>query len=422
MHLSRAVLGRVLVSDIGVRVQPGEVLAVVGPSGAVKSSFLRLLNRLDEPTGGAVCLNGQDYRDLAPRELRRRVGMVRQVAYLFPGTVAETVAFGPRQNGERLSSEQISALLKRVGLPGYQMRDVSKLSGGEAQRVSLARALANAPEALLLDEPASALDEVSARGIEELVRSIIRERRMTCVIVTHNTAQARRISDRTMILEGGKLVRLVPRRRCYVIAELLNNLNSDIVMGMAQAAGAMVLCAAVVLPCRRFAVHVERETAISVMRGLVLMMFVGMVLAVLLHGNLLVGMLILLAMTFAAAITASRRAQDVKGSLLLSFYAIAAGSGVAIAGMLATGTLTSDIAVLVPVGSMIIANAMNACAQSVERFRADVTARVGQIESGLALGADPSATVAPYVQSAVYASLLPRLDMLSRSAWSGYQA
>jgi UDP-glucose/iron transport system permease protein len=197
-----------------------------------------------------------------------------------------------------------------------------------------------------------------------------------------------------------------------VISELQNNLNSDIIMGMAQAAGAIALCAVVVLMCRRFAVHVEREAAISMARGLVQMVFVGMVLAALLHGTLLVGVLILLAMTFAAAVTAARRAQGIKGSLLLSFYAIAAGSGVVIAGMLVTGTLTPDIAVLVPVGSMIIANAMNACAQAVERFRADVTAHVGQIEAGLALGADPGMTVAPYVQSAVYASLLPRLDML----------
>ena len=197
-----------------------------------------------------------------------------------------------------------------------------------------------------------------------------------------------------------------------MIAELLSTLHSDIAMGMAQAAGAVALCAAVVLLCRRFAVHVERETAISLGRGIVQMVFVGMVLAVLLHGNLLVGVLILLGMTFAAAVTTSRRARDIKGSLLLSFYAIAAGSGVVIAGMLATGTLTADIAVLVPVGSMIIANAMNACAQSVERFKSEVAAHAGQIEAGLALGADPGVAVAPYVQSAVYGSLLPRLDML----------
>ena len=211
-HLSRSVVGRGLVGDISVHMQPGEVLAVVGPSGAGKSSFLRLLNRLDEPTGGTVCLNGQDYRELAPRELRRRVGMVMQVAYLFPGTVAANLAFGPAQHAERFSSEQIAALLERVGLPGYQMRDVSNLSGGEAQRVSLARTLANAPEALLLDEPTSALDDVSARSIEELLLSIIHERRMTCVIITHNTAQARRIADRTMILEGGKLITIGPTK------------------------------------------------------------------------------------------------------------------------------------------------------------------------------------------------------------------
>jgi putative ABC transport system permease protein len=195
-------------------------------------------------------------------------------------------------------------------------------------------------------------------------------------------------------------------------ADFMQRLGSDISMGLLEAAGAIALCLAIVLICRWFAVHVERETVISLVRGLLQMVFVGMVLAVLLHGNALVAMLILLAMTFAAAVTASRRAQGIKDALLLCFYAIAAGAGSVIAGMLATKTLKPDIAILVPVGSMIIANAMNACAQAIERFRADVTAHVGQIEAGLALGAEPAVTVAPYVQSAVYASLLPRLDML----------
>jgi putative ABC transport system ATP-binding protein len=91
-------------------------------------------------------------------------------------------------------------------LSGYQERNARNLSGGEAQRVSIARALANAPEILLLDEPTSALDEDSARGVEDLVLDIIRERRMTCVIVTHNNAQALRIAHRTMIIQDGKLV------------------------------------------------------------------------------------------------------------------------------------------------------------------------------------------------------------------------
>jgi putative ABC transport system ATP-binding protein len=132
--------------------------------------------------------------------------MVMQAAYLFPGTVAKNVAYGPLQRGQRLLAEQIDVLLQRVDLLGYRERDASNLSGGEAQRVSIARTLANAPEILLPDEPTSALDEDSARGVEDLVLDIIRERRMTCVIVTHNNAQARRIADRTMIIRSGKLV------------------------------------------------------------------------------------------------------------------------------------------------------------------------------------------------------------------------
>jgi hypothetical protein len=137
-----------------------------------------------------------------------------------------------------------------------------------------------------------------------------------------------------------------------MIAELLNSISSDVVMGIAQAAVAIAICLAVVVLCRRFAVLVERETITSLARGLVQMVAVGVVLAVLLHGSLLIGALILLAMTFAAAATASRRASKVRGALLLSFHAIAAGAGVVIAAMLATRTLTANVVVLVPVGSM----------------------------------------------------------------------
>jgi putative ABC transport system ATP-binding protein len=120
--------------------------------------------------------------------------------------VSRNIAFGPLQHNEIISPERISALLDRIGLAGYEDHDISTLSGGEAQRVSLARTLANTPEVLLLDEPTSALDQVSARGIEELVLSIVRERQMACVIVTHDMQQATRIADRTMYLEAGRLV------------------------------------------------------------------------------------------------------------------------------------------------------------------------------------------------------------------------
>ncbi|HUN40448.1 MAG TPA: phosphate ABC transporter ATP-binding protein [Acetobacteraceae bacterium] len=209
-HLSRAAAGKVLLDSVSVSIEPGEILAVVGPSGAGKSTFLRLLNRLDEPTSGSVLLNGEDYRAIPPRVLRTRVGMVMQMPYLFPGAVAANVAFGPAQRGESLDAEHIAGLLERVGLPGYQDRDVRNLSGGEAQRVSIARTLANAPDALLLDEPTSALDEASMHGIEELLLGIVQERQMTTVIVTHNRAQAARIAGRTMVLQAGRLIAIGP--------------------------------------------------------------------------------------------------------------------------------------------------------------------------------------------------------------------
>lgn len=195
-----------------------------------------------------------------------------------------------------------------------------------------------------------------------------------------------------------------------MLAELQSSISNDVLMGLAQAAGAIALCAAVVAVCGWQSVHVEREAAVSMVRGLVQMVLVGAALALLLSGSLLVGSLILLMMTIAAALTAARRLKGMTGALPLCFWSIGAGAGTIIAAMLATRSLRPDISILVPVGSMIIANAMNACAQAIER--AEILAHVGQIEAGLSLGAEPSITVAPYLQSAVYASLLPRLDMM----------
>lgn len=206
-HLSRVAGDQHLVNNISIQVQKGDIVAVVGPSGAGKSSFLRLLNRLDEPTDGTVFLEGIDYRTIPPQELRRRVGMVMQLPHLFPGTVADNIRFGPRQRGEELPLERIEWLLGRVGLAGYARRGVSNLSGGEAQRVSLARTLANSPEVLLLDEPTSALDEATQREVEDLINSIIHEQGLTCLIVTHDIHQTMRMATHAALLETGRLVR-----------------------------------------------------------------------------------------------------------------------------------------------------------------------------------------------------------------------
>ena len=209
-HLSRVINDKRLVDDISIQVKRETIVAIVGPSGAGKSSFLRLLNRLDEPTGGTVWLEGRDYRMLLPQELRRRVGMVMQSPHLFPGTVAENIRFGPRQRQEELPQGTIEGLLEQVRLSGYAERDVSNLSEGEAQRVSLARTLANSPEVLLLDEPTSALDESTQRDVEDLILGIIREQGLTCLFITHNTEQAQRIATHVIVLEAGKLVRFGP--------------------------------------------------------------------------------------------------------------------------------------------------------------------------------------------------------------------
>jgi putative ABC transport system ATP-binding protein len=204
-HLTLHVDDQTIVDDVTVDVPREQIIAIVGPSGAGKSSFLRLLNRLTEPSEGRVRLNGQDTREISPPALRRRVGMMMQTPYLFPGTVAENVRFGPEQRGETLDDETVNRLLARVGLDDYAGREVHNLSVGEAQRVSLARILANAPEVLLLDEPTSALDEDSEARAETLIREILRDRGLTGLIVTHDMAQARRIADLVMVFEDGAL-------------------------------------------------------------------------------------------------------------------------------------------------------------------------------------------------------------------------
>jgi putative ABC transport system ATP-binding protein len=202
-RLTREVNGRPIVNDISFEVPHGELLAIVGKSGSGKSSLLRLLNRLDEPSSGTVFLDGVDYRTLSPRHLRRRVGMVMQRPFLFPGTVAENLRFGPKQAEETLDDGAMEDLLAQVELAGFATRTIDKLSGGEAQRVSIARTLANGPAVLLMDEPTSALDEALALQVENLIAGIVRERHLTCLFVTHNRAQARRIADRVILIDRG---------------------------------------------------------------------------------------------------------------------------------------------------------------------------------------------------------------------------
>jgi phosphate transport system ATP-binding protein len=215
------------VDDISFKVKPGEFLSVIGPSGCGKSTFLRSINRLNElipgaHASGAIRLDGEDiYRkgmDIVA--LRRRVGMVFQRWNPFPKSIYDNVAYGPRINvapARRDLDEIVESALRRAAL-WDEVKDRLResaltLSGGQQQRLCIARALANEPEVLLLDEPASALDPIATQKIEELVYELKRD--LTIVIVTHNLQQAARISDRTAFFYLGRLVEMEETQRLF---------------------------------------------------------------------------------------------------------------------------------------------------------------------------------------------------------------
>lgn len=189
--------------------------------------------------------------------------------------------------------------------------------------------------------------------------------------------------------------------------------SEGIELGLAQAAVATLLALLVMLVARRREIHLERETIISLVRGLIQIVIVGSVLALLLGGPPWTSIIVLLGMMAAAASIAARRARGIPGAFSVSLAGIGVGAGIVIVLMTWLGVIDSAITSLIPVGSMLIANAMNTNGLALDRFRAEVESHVGQIEAALALGAAPEATVAPYVQAAVHASLIPRLDSIS---------
>ncbi len=190
-----------LLDHVSAHVPAGRCTAVVGPSGAGKSTFLRLLNRLEEPTGGHVLLDGVPLVELDVLALRRRVGLVAQRPVLLADRVVDEVRTG--QPG--LAEDQIAGLLTLVGLPpSISARLTGELSGGESQRVCLARALAVGPEVLLLDEPTSALDEANTTLIANLSRAHVAGGG-TVVLVSHDLELVRELADEVFVLEHGRL-------------------------------------------------------------------------------------------------------------------------------------------------------------------------------------------------------------------------
>lgn len=204
--------------DVSLAIEPRSITALIGPSGCGKSTFLRSINRLNEIIEGTrhtgtMLLDGEDIytpgTDVVA--LRQRIGMVFQRWNPFPKSVYDNVVYGPRINGVGARAELDSIAedaLRRAGL-WEEVRDRLRqsalaLSGGQQQRLCIARALANQPEVLLLDEPASALDPAATQKVEQLLHELKAE--ITIVIVTHNLQQAARLSDRTAFLYLGRLI------------------------------------------------------------------------------------------------------------------------------------------------------------------------------------------------------------------------
>ncbi|MFF9642900.1 ABC transporter ATP-binding protein [Kitasatospora aureofaciens] len=201
--------GRLLLDGLSAQIPGAACTALVGPSGAGKSTLLRLLNRLAEPTSGEVRFRDTPLPELDVLELRRRIGLVGQQPVLLTDRVLDDLRVGRPD----LDEDRAAVLLERTGLPaGMLARATAGLSGGEAQRVCLARALAVGPEVLLLDEPTSALDADSAQAVEYTIKDLVADG-LAVVLVSHNVPQARRVADHVLVLRGGRLVASGPADR-----------------------------------------------------------------------------------------------------------------------------------------------------------------------------------------------------------------
>jgi putative ABC transport system ATP-binding protein len=195
-----------VLDEVSECIEAGQATAIIGPSGAGKTTLLRTLNRLEEPTSGQVRLDGVPLPELDVLHLRRQVGLVAQRPVLLTEHVTEELRVG----APSLREDQVGELLERVGLAAsFARRPTVELSGGEAQRVCLARSLAVQPEVLLLDEPTSALDGLNA----SLVAALARDHAAgggTVVLVSHDLTVVRHVADRVLVLDGGHLVATGP--------------------------------------------------------------------------------------------------------------------------------------------------------------------------------------------------------------------
>jgi tungstate transport system ATP-binding protein len=203
-NLTKTYEGKKVLDDINLHLDKGTTLGIIGPTGCGKTTLLRIIDLLELPSSGKIFFDGIDITksDLKDADIRRRIGMVFQKPIVFKGTVYDNIRYGLKVRGENEDSyqEEITILLDSLGLTAYEERDASTLSGGETQRIALARALITEPDLLLLDEPTANLDPLSTEKIENLIAELSKKNHTTIIMATHNLIQGQKLSDKIAIL------------------------------------------------------------------------------------------------------------------------------------------------------------------------------------------------------------------------------
>lgn len=206
-HVTYSDDSKAIINDISGIFPEGKITTLVGPSGAGKTTLFRLCNGLISPDSGEIRVAGKDISSYEPTELRRTVGLALQSATMLRGTVFKNLELPLTLQGEKLPEADAAKLLEDVGLEAeFLQRNVRDLSGGQRQKVSIARTLVNKPKILLLDEITSSLDRVSKQEVEELITAINRRSQVTIVWITHNLEQALSIGEYTWVMIGGMLM------------------------------------------------------------------------------------------------------------------------------------------------------------------------------------------------------------------------
>jgi iron(III) transport system ATP-binding protein len=233
-HIACAFDDEVVLEDVSLTVEPGEVVCLLGPSGSGKTTLLRVASGVERPTAGRVLLNDDEVagpnRFVAPE--KRNIGLMFQDFALFPHLrIVDNVAFGLKSLPRESAQREARSILARVGLERHADSYPHILSGGEQQRAALARALAPRPAVILMDEPFSGLDVQLRESVQDETLKLLRETRATCLMVTHHPGEALRLADRIAVMRDGRLVQIGRAEELYhnpadlFVARLFSEIN-----------------------------------------------------------------------------------------------------------------------------------------------------------------------------------------------------